>query len=418
MILPNASATKLTDKNLGSKAMTIALFGTLRKPLRLLLLPLFALILAACEPIGLGNLGGPSASGGPRIDTSAPVPVALLVPRGGSASDNLLAQDLENAARLAIQNLDGVQIDLRVYGTAGNPATAANSASQAVADGAKIIIGPVYAEAANAAGLAVAAAGVNVLSFSNNPTIAGGNVFILGPTFDNTANRLVGYAKRNGKDRIVVVSGQDISGQLGRTAIQQAIARNGATLSGSVDYALSQESVIAAVPRVKAAVDAGGANAVFLTTSSASALPLFAQLLPEAGVSVANTQYIGLTRWDIPPQTLSLPGVQGGWFALPDPGATSAFSQRYSAAYGKTPQPIAGLAFDGIAAIGALVRSGNANALSGAALTQGAGFRGASGIFRLTRDGQNERGLAVAGIRNNSVVVLEGAPQAFGGAGS
>jgi hypothetical protein len=50
-------------------------------------------------------------------------------------------------------------------------------------------------------------------------------------------------------------------------------------------------------------------------------------------------------------------------------------------------------------------------------LTQGAGFRGASGIFRLRADGTNERGLAVATIRNNQVVLLEAAPQAFGGAG-
>lgn len=79
--------------------------------------------------------------------------------------------------------------------------------------------------------------------------------------------------------------------------------------------------------------------------------------------------------------------------------------------------PIAGLAFDGIAAVGALVRSGNKNALTGSALTQGAGFRGASGIFRLRNDGTNDRGLAVATIRDQSVVVLEAAPQAFGGAG-
>ena len=35
-------------------------------------------------------------------------------------------------------------------------------------DGAKIILGPVYAEAANAAGIAAARKGVNVLAFSNN----------------------------------------------------------------------------------------------------------------------------------------------------------------------------------------------------------------------------------------------------------
>ncbi|MCX7560313.1 penicillin-binding protein activator [Sulfitobacter sp. F26204] len=392
----------------------IAFFNAGRKKLRLLMFPVFALVLAACDPAAVGSI---AASGGPKIDANAAVPVALLIPRGGSQSDNLLANNLENAARLAIRDLDGVKIDLRVYGTGGNAGTAATMAAQAVGEGAKIIIGPVYGEAANAAGVAVAKQGVNVLSFSNNPTIAGGNVFVLGQSFANTADRLVGYAKRAGKDRIVVLHANDVAGQLGRNAITQAISAKGATLAGTVDYALSQESVVAAIPRVKATVDNGGANAIFLTTSSASALPLFAQLLPEAGIKSASTQYIGLTRWDIPRQTLELPGVQGGWFATPDPAAATAFRQKYNAAYGSDPHPLAGLAFDGIAAVGALVKSRKSNALTGASLTQGAGFRGANGIFRLRRDGTNERGLAVATIRNKSVVILEGAPQAFGGAG-
>ena len=78
------------------------------------------------------------------------------MPRGGSASDELLAKNLENAARLAMRDLGGVEIDLRVYGTAGNASKAAAAASQAVNEGAKIILGPVYGEAANAAGVAAA----------------------------------------------------------------------------------------------------------------------------------------------------------------------------------------------------------------------------------------------------------------------
>ena len=392
----------------------IAVFDAIRKPLRLLILPLVALALAACEPGISTNM---NSNSGPNVDPSKPVPVALLVPRGGTAADNQLAQDLENAARLAIRDLSGVQIDLRVYGTGGNAAMAGTAAAQAVNDGAQIIVGPLYGEAANAAGNAVAAQGVNVLSFSNSPNIAGGNVFALGQSFGDTANRLVRYAKSTGKDKILILHGQDLAGQVGRDAIKRAIAENGATSAGTIDYALSQESVIAAVPRAKAAYDANGANAIFLTTSSASALPLFAQLLPEAGLPVATTQYIGLTRWDIPAQTLSLPGVQGGWFALPDPNASTSFSQRYSATYGTTPNPIAGLAFDGIAAVGALVKSGRPDALSAGRLTQGAGFRGASGVFRLKKDGTAEHGLAIATIRNKSVVIIDPAPKAFGGAG-
>ncbi|WP_420012419.1 penicillin-binding protein activator [Tateyamaria sp.] len=392
-----------------------AFLKSVRKAGRLMLVPLAAMALAACDPAALGGLGG---STGPRINTSEPVPVALLVPRGGSASDDLLAQNLENAARLAMRDLNGVEIDLRVYGTAGNAQTAATQAAQAVNDGARIILGPLYGEAANAAGVAVAAKNVNVLAFSNNPTIAGGNVFILGPTFDSSANRLVQYGTQQGRDRVVIVHAQDVAGQLGGNAIQRAITRNGATLAGTVDYPLSQQGVVNAVPRIRSTISQSGGNALFMTATTAGGLPLLTQLLPEAGVNPTSTQYIGLTRWDIPPQTLDLPGVQGGWFALPDPGRTNAFRAQYQAAYGGAPHPVAGLAFDGIAAVGALVSRGNPNALSGTALTQGAGFQGASGVFRLLNDGTNERGLAVATVRDKQVVVISPAPRGFGGAGS
>ncbi|MEL7097212.1 MAG: penicillin-binding protein activator [Pseudomonadota bacterium] len=390
-----------------------AFFSSARKALRRALLPAALLGLAACDPAF--DLSGGT---GQSVNTAEPIPVALLVPRGGSATDNLLATDLENAARLAIAGAGGVQIDLRVYGTAGNAATAGSQAALAIADGAKIIVGPLYAEAANAAGVAAAQSGVNVLAFSNNPTIAGGNVFVLGNTFENTARRLVSFARGQGKNSIVVVHGQDVAGQLGRNAIQGAISSSGATLAGTVDYPLSQQGVVAAIPGIRSAVQSAGADAVFMTAPSAAALPLLAQLMPEQGIDPATVQYIGLTRWDIPPQTLELPGLQGGWFALPDPAPSAAFRQRFEAAYGKAPHPLAGIAFDGIAAITALAGQGNSGALTAAALTQGAGFQGASGVFRLRPDGTTERGLAVATVRDKKVVVIDAAPRGFGGFGS
>ncbi|MFN7004043.1 MAG: penicillin-binding protein activator [Roseinatronobacter sp.] len=369
--------------------------------------------LAACEPVDTSL-----DRSGPRVDTSAPVPVALLVPRGsGNSSDDVLAQALENAARLAISDLGDVAIDLRVYSTAGSAATAQRVAQQAVAEGAQIILGPVYGENANAAAVAVAASGVNVLAFSNNTSIAGGNLFILGPTFDNTANRLTSYANRQGKGRTVVVYSDDVAGRAGRAAIESALARSGGTAVGSVAHEFSQNGVTQAVPQIVSAVRSGNADSVFITADTAGALPLLTQLLPEAGVTPESTQYIGLTRWDIPSQTMDLPGVQGGWFALPDPTLTARFNSRYQAAYGTSPHPIGGLAYDGIAAIGALISSGGPNALSRGSLTQGAGFQGVSGVFRLRPDGTNERGLAVAEIRNRQVVVIDPAPRAFGRAG-
>ena len=182
-----------------------------------------ALALAACQPI---SIGGGTSGGGPTIDTSVPVPVALLVPKS-SGSAGAVAASLENAARLAIADLTSVKIDLRVYDTGGSTEQAAALAQKAVAEGAQIILGPLFADAANAAGNAVAGQNVNVLSFSNNASIAGGNVFVLGPTFENTADRIMSFAKRQGKTKVLIAHPNNVEGQFGRNAVQQAASRNG-----------------------------------------------------------------------------------------------------------------------------------------------------------------------------------------------
>ncbi len=390
-----------------------AVFKAARKSLAPIAVVLASFALAGCNTIATGGGGG-----GPSINTRQAVPVALLVPGGsGQTGDAVLARSLENAARLAISDLDGVKIDLRVYNTAGSAAQASTAATQAVNDGAKIILGPLYAQAANAAGLAAAKRNVNVLSFSNNTEIAGGNVFVLGNTFQNTADRLVSYATKTGRDRIMVVHDQTVAGEVGRSAIQRAISNSGATQVGVASYEFSQNGVVQAVSNIAATTRSTDAEAIFFTADTAGALPLLAQLLPENGVNPEATKFIGLTRWDIPPSTLALPGVQGGWFALPDPALNTRFESRYQAAYGERSHPLAGLAYDGIAAIGALVSSGNSGALTTSALTQSQGFAGVNGVFRLRGDGTNQRGLAVAEIRNNQVVVIDPAPRKFGGAG-
>ena len=92
-----------------------------RKSLTSAVLVLSSLLLAACVS------GAPSVTG-PGLGEN--VPVALLVPGGsGQAGDDLLSKGLENAARLAIADLGGNSITLKVYNTAGQPAQAAAMAT-------------------------------------------------------------------------------------------------------------------------------------------------------------------------------------------------------------------------------------------------------------------------------------------------
>jgi len=390
--------------------MAVRMLTRISKVLRPASLALMAPLLVAC--IDTTNVGK-------RVNPDKAVTVALLVPTGsGNAQQEALGKSLINAAKLAASDIQGAQIDLKIYATAGNTAQAANAAKLAAADGAKIIVGPLFAEAANAAGVAVSGQNINILSLSNNNQIAGGNVFVLGNTFDNTANRLVSYAAGKGLRNVAAVAAQNTAGEIALDAVRKAAAKSGANYTGSTAYEFSPNGVVGAVKTIKSQALSTGTQVLVFSSDSAGALPILAQLLPENGLGPDRVQYMGLTRWDIPASTLATSGLQGGWFTLPDTSSIAAFKSRYNANYGAAPHPLAGLAYDGIAAIGALLATGDTDALTRTKLTRTDGFAGVNGVFRLLPDGTNQRGLAIAEVRDGQAVVISPAPRGFGGSGS
>jgi len=372
-------------------------------------------LLAACDPSAL-NLPGPgNLATGPAVDTTEPVQVALLVPSGsGVPALDSIATSLENAAKLAVSSLNGVEVDLRVYSTQRNTQVAVNAAAQAVNDGADIILGPLDGEAAAAVGRTVSPSGTQVLAFSNNTAIAGGNVFLLGQTFEDSARSVARYASEQGKTRVVMVHARNVAGEAGRAAVAKALTEEGLTLAGVAGYEASQAGVFASASTAAATARSSGADALFLTSNSAGALPIFLELLPERGLSPDVIQYLGLSRWDTDPRLFSLPGATGAWFAMPDRARDAAFKARYAATYGAEPHILGSTAFDGIAAIGALWAQGGTDPLGAASLTRSAGFQGATGIFRLRADGTNDRGLAIGTIQGGQIQTLQAAPTKFG----
>ena len=389
------------------------LAGLLRVSRRGALALLAAGALAACDiPVPSGAVSGAGRAGG-----DGPVQVALLVPyESARGSDGAVARSLENAARMAVADLGPGAVQLAVYPTRGTPDGASAAATRALGAGAQVILGPLYADNAAAAGVAAAGSGVPVLSFSNNTAVAGGNVWVLGNTFENTARRVMSFAATQGRGRILLTHAEDAAGQAARDAVRGAARGTGAQITGTVGYPLSQAGISAAAPRIAAEARSTGATAVFLTGNTAGDLPVISQVLTENGVQPPAVAFLGLARWDVPADALGLSSLQGGYFAFPDPAAAAQFRGRYAGAYGDAPHPLAGLAYDGIAAVGAIARSGRA--VGRASLTGGSGFAGTGGVFRLRGDGTNDRALAVAQVVDGQAQVVSPAPSSFRGAGS
>ena len=385
--------------------------------LRAAALAAVAVVLSACAT---GPRTG-AGDDGVAVDASQPVQVALLLPYGsGDPGREQIARSLENAARLAQGDLRNATIDLRVYPDAGTTGGGSAAASQAIAEGAKIIVGPLFSTATAGAQPVAASAGLNVLSFSNNASVAGENVYILGTTFENTADRLVAFGLSRGQRNFGVVYPAGLEGETARDAVGVAVSGRGATLVATEPYNLSVEGIQAAASPIAATLTSAGANAVILTDGPTGGLAFISEALRGNGLGAAQAQFLGMQRWDVSAETLAVPSLQGGVFAAPDPALVNAFAGRYQAAYGEYPHELAGLAYDGIAAVGAMIaeaRGQGGSPFSTARVTQPAGFAGVNGPFRFGPSGRVQRNLAIIEVRSGQAVVIERAARSFDAVG-
>ena len=377
----------------------------------------FVTLLAAVGLIACGheNLVASSPSLPPAAEPpveeeiSEVTDVALLLPFGSEDKNNdFLATSLENGARLALSDLNVSGIELKVYPTRGEPVGAVEAANEAIADGARVILGPVFKEATDAIRPIVEEANVIVFSFSNDTSLAGGPVFVLGHNFLNSANRIARYAVASERKKALVVHAVTRQGMKGLDAIRVAAATSGLELAGTVPYEFSQVGVVDSIPRIVEAVEEHEADMILFTADSAGALSLLGQLLPEAGIDPEVVRFAGLTRWDIPASNLVNKGLQGGWFVMPDPNLSASFAYRYQYVFEAAPHTLAGLSYDGIAAISAYLISGDPRML-----VSRDGFVGSGGLFRFGEDRIIERALSVAEIRNNKVNVISRTPRSF-----
>ncbi len=373
--------------------------------------------------------------------------VALLLPLSGARAD--VGQAILNAAQLALFDLAGERFALVIRDTRGTPEGAAAAAETALAEGAELILGPLFSTSAEAVKPVAAAAAVPMITFSNNNAIAGSATFVMGVTPRIQVDRVVDYAVSQGLFRFAVLAPENDYGSLVVRALQEAVFRNGVELSRVVFYdpratdVSSEVQVLSDYSQRRAAAqqqrralearsDAAAQQALLRMrgVETVGPLPFDAILLPASGqqllsvapllayydVDQSEARFLGTVLWE-DPALLSEPSLQGGWFPAPPPTLWNTFRQRYKAAFGDTPPRVASLGYDAVALAAVLqLRSGAQGAFltySPEAITQSLGFAGIDGIFRFLPTGQVQRGLAVLEIQRAGFIERDPAPAAF-----
>src|SRR4051794_17071467 len=189
--------------------------------------------------------------------------VAVLVPLSGPNAG--VGTSIANAAQLALLDTGGERIRITVYDTA--KAGAAAAADQAVGEGNGLFLGPLPADDVRAVAAIARRNGVPVIAFSNDVSVAGDGVYLMGFTPGQSISRVVSYARSAGLDRFAAVTPEGTYGKRAAQALLDATQRGGEVV-GMQSYARDAGRLRAAGVRVSGQ---GGYDALLLAAHGPTA---------------------------------------------------------------------------------------------------------------------------------------------------
>lgn len=326
--------------------------------------------------------------------------VALIVPLTGV--DGPIGTSISNAARLALLDTGNQTIDLKVYDSTQGGAAAA--AARAIAEGNRLILGPLLSEEVRAMAPVAQRSRVPVIAFSNDESVAGNGVYILGFTPRQSIGRVAGYARARGAKRFAALVPTGVYGERATQALMASLSAPGANLGTVETFNRTAASVRTAVNAMNAK---GGFDAVLIADSGRIAAQAAAAIKP-------GPRLLGTELWANERTIGATPRLRGSWYAAAPDARFDQLVTRYRARYGKTPYRLGSLGYD---AVLLTVRAASAwqpgRPFPQRVLAEKEGFAGVDGIFRFGRDGVAERSLEVREVTAAGSKVVSPAATAF-----
>ena len=361
------------------------------------------------------------------------VRVALLLPLSGQNA--VLGNAMLDAAQMALYDVADNRLELLPRDTQGNAEAAAAAARAALAEGARLIIGPLLAAEVETVKPVARAANVPVLAFSTATQLAGDGTYLMGFQPRQEIERVIAFAHSKGANRFAALAPRTPYGDIAVEAFRAAVQENGATLekvetyeSGAPDVTPSVQRLVGttvdpALRKKQTSKPVAGAKPdpepeivipfdSILIPEGGQRLKSVAPLLPYYDVDPDKVHFLGTGLWD-EPGLATEPALAGGWYAAPPPAARADFEKRFRDLYRHPPPRLATLAYDATALAAVLGRGANGPDFSPAAIANPSGFAGVDGIFRLRPDGLIQRGLAVLEVHRNGNTVVSPAPTTF-----
>lgn len=382
-----------------SIAVTGAQPQALAGPISKLLLLTSLILLAACNTV-------PRSKAPPTVvaePSDGMHRVALLLPVTGPDAD--VGQSIANATALALADTKVTNIRMVTYDTGLGVAAATQ---RAIADGNKVILGPLRGDNVVEVAEIARPSGVPIISFSNDVGVAGQNVFLLGHLPNQSIERVVLYAKSQGINRFAAVVSSNVYGQRAQSNITTAVRAAGGILLGIQESNGTPASADAAARRL---AQMGPIDAILVADSGRAAMAIV-PALRRSGLRTAKI--LGTDLWNIDGTLAGSSPMYGAWFASVSDTLYTQYATKYRARFGKAPLRLSSLGYDSVLLVARVARDWRPGTrFPIGQLTDPQGFIGVDGAFRFNPNGMTDRMLEVQEIQAGKFVTVSAAPSQF-----
>ena len=329
--------------------------------------------------------------------------IALLLPLSGK--DAAVGKSLANATTLALIDTKASNIRITSYDTARG---ALPAAQRAIADGNRLILGPLFSDDVVAIAAAASAAKVPIISFSNDVGIAGNNVFVMGYVPAQSIDRVVRHARAQGITRFAGLVPAGTYGQRASSAMLAAVSRAGGTVVAMQNYGAGNAAVTTALKKMQ---QDSAYEAILIADSGAAAIRIVPLIRANGG---ETARILGTELWNTERTLPGSPTMRGAWFASVSDGLYRQYASKYRAQFGTDPFRLSTLGYDSVLLTTRIARDWKpGNAFPMDRLRDPGGFIGLDGAFRFSRNGVAERLMEVQQVGAGQLTVASPAPKSF-----
>jgi branched-chain amino acid transport system substrate-binding protein len=379
---------------------------------RALIITAATVFLASCQivPKTTGPSTGPATGPAPMPSATA-LPtddtrhrIALLVPMSGE--NGAVGSSIANAATMALLDTNADNLRITTYDTATG---ARSAAARAIAEGNKLILGPMLADNVSAVLAEARPANVPLISFSNDIGVAAPDVFVMGHIPGQSITRTVDYARQNGRSNFAVIVPEGEYGERAEAALSGAVSANGGKLIATERYSRGNTSIVSAAQRLK---QRGGYDTVLIADGARLAALAAGELKPRGQ---GDTLLLGTELWSGEAGLTRTSALSGALFSAVSDARFKRFSGSYKTRFGSQPYRIATLGYDGVLLTLRIAQDWRIGlSFPSSALRDTDGFLGLDGPFRFQRSGVVDRAMEVREVRDGQIVIVSPAPTTFG----